>query len=409
MSLLALFFLFPLVYMFVSNFKPDSQILQDIDSPQAFLPARRHQSRQLLRGLRASAVRTVHVQLGAHHRAHGGHRTDRELHGGLRPVSAGVEKVGFVVMAVVIATLIVPFETIAVPMVYWVAQLPTLVLEGGIACRGPDFGWLNTYQVQIVPFIANAFSIFLFTQYFSTIPKSLDEAARIDGASWFGIYRRIIVPLSGPAFASRRDPHLPAGVEPVPLAADGGAEGGTSSWSWSAGIAVLLPAQHRVGRGHGLHLDDHRSGAHHVCDFQRAFVELDRGERGQGMTRDRRHNGGATSASTSDLRARARRWRVFDLPESWVWDFRAHRRSGERVPPVLPLRVARPRPTEMLGTTERGSATPSRRTCVPVDPRRGCARSRRDTPALESSSPPGRGPWCRAPRRHLVPLLHRKP
>ena len=59
-----------------------------------------------------------------------------------------------------------------------------------------------TRIVQIVPFIANAFSIFLFTQYFSTIPKSLDEAARIDGASWFTIYRRILVPLSGPAFAT---------------------------------------------------------------------------------------------------------------------------------------------------------------------------------------------------------------
>jgi multiple sugar transport system permease protein len=64
------------------------------------------------------------------------------------------------------------------------------------------WGWLNTYEVQFVPFIANAFSIFLFTQYFSTIPPSIDEAARIDGASWFQIYRRIIVPLSGPAFAT---------------------------------------------------------------------------------------------------------------------------------------------------------------------------------------------------------------
>lgn len=105
-----------------------------------------------------------------------------------------------VVLALVVATLIVPFETIAVPMVYWVNQLPTLVFEGGVLKY--DFGWLNTYQVQIVPFIANAFSIFLFTQYFSTIPKSLDEAARIDGAGWFTIYRRIIVPLSGPAFAT---------------------------------------------------------------------------------------------------------------------------------------------------------------------------------------------------------------
>jgi multiple sugar transport system permease protein len=85
-------------------------------------------------------------------------------------------------------------------MVYWVSKLPTLVMENGQPMY--DFGWLNSYHVQIIPFIANAFSIFLFTQYFSTIPTSFDEAARIDGAGWFTIYRRIIVPLAGPAFAT---------------------------------------------------------------------------------------------------------------------------------------------------------------------------------------------------------------
>jgi multiple sugar transport system permease protein len=56
--------------------------------------------------------------------------------------------------------------------------------------------------VQIVPFIASAFSIFLFAQYFSTIPKELDEAARVDGCGWFKIYRGIVMPLSGPVVAT---------------------------------------------------------------------------------------------------------------------------------------------------------------------------------------------------------------
>jgi len=56
--------------------------------------------------------------------------------------------------------------------------------------------------VQIVPFMANAFSIFLFYQFFLDIPREFDEAAIVDGASPFGIYRRIIVPLSKPAFAT---------------------------------------------------------------------------------------------------------------------------------------------------------------------------------------------------------------
>ena len=56
--------------------------------------------------------------------------------------------------------------------------------------------------MQIVPFIANAFSIFLFYQYFDSIPKELDEAAKVDGAGWFRIYRSIVMPLAGPAVAT---------------------------------------------------------------------------------------------------------------------------------------------------------------------------------------------------------------
>ena len=164
------------------------------------------------------------------------------------------------VLAVVIATLIVPFETIAVPMVYWVSQLPTLVFEGGVLKY--DFGWLNTYQVQIMPFIANAFSIFLFTQYFSTIPKSLDEAARIDGAGWFTIYRRIVVPLAGPAFATVAILTFLPAWNSVPVAAHGGAGGGAAPGHGRH--AVLLPAEHRVGRGHGVHVADHPARAHRV-------------------------------------------------------------------------------------------------------------------------------------------------
>ncbi len=99
-----------------------------------------------------------------------------------------------------IATLVVPFETIAMPLLVLVNSLPRLDWEDGTL--EITTGWLNTYLVQIMPFIAGGFSIFLFVQYFKTIPKELDEAAIIDGASYFSIYWRIIVPLAGPAFAT---------------------------------------------------------------------------------------------------------------------------------------------------------------------------------------------------------------
>ncbi|MRG60711.1 ABC transporter permease subunit [Agromyces sp. CFH 90414] len=106
---------------------------------------------------------------------------------------------GFV-LTLILATLIVPFETLALPLLWWVNKLPSLEANG----FSLEFsqGWLNTYHVQIIPFIANAFSVYLFYQYFSSIPRELDEAARVDGAGWFAIYARVVMPLSGPAIAT---------------------------------------------------------------------------------------------------------------------------------------------------------------------------------------------------------------
>ncbi|MBM7331591.1 carbohydrate ABC transporter permease, partial [Agrobacterium sp. S2] len=104
------------------------------------------------------------------------------------------------VLTAIIATLIVPFETLALPLVWWVNKLPSLRLEG--FHLELTQGWLDTYQVQVIPFLANAFSIYLFYQYFTSIPTELDEAARMDGAGWFRIYRRVVMPLSGPAVAT---------------------------------------------------------------------------------------------------------------------------------------------------------------------------------------------------------------
>lgn len=64
------------------------------------------------------------------------------------------------------------------------------------------FGWINTYQGMIVPHLANIFGLFLLKQYISTIPNSLFEAATIDGASEFQIFRIIIIPLSLPVMVT---------------------------------------------------------------------------------------------------------------------------------------------------------------------------------------------------------------
>ena len=62
-----------------------------------------------------------------------------------------------------------------------------------------DLGWLNTYWAYIIPALPKAFIVFFLTQYLTSIPDELVEAARIDGASELTIYYRIILPLLKPA------------------------------------------------------------------------------------------------------------------------------------------------------------------------------------------------------------------
>ncbi len=192
---LALFFGLPIVFLIVSSFKPDAQIFADVTSVKAFLPVGaisfdnytavfdRVPFGQFI--FNSVMISVVTVALGLLINSMAAFALARLKFRGK-----------MIVLSVIIATLIVPFETLALPLVWWVNKLPWL------DANGFSQGWLDTYQVQIIPFIVNAFSIYLFYQYFDSIPKELDEAAVVDGAGWFTIYRKIVMPLSGPAIAT---------------------------------------------------------------------------------------------------------------------------------------------------------------------------------------------------------------
>ena len=81
----------------------------------------------------------------------------------------------------------VPFQLILVPLFILSSRL----------------GWTNSYLSLIIPFMAPALGIFLMRQFMLSIPSELIEAARIDGASEFSIYWRIILPLTRPALAAQ--------------------------------------------------------------------------------------------------------------------------------------------------------------------------------------------------------------
>jgi multiple sugar transport system permease protein len=88
--------------------------------------------------------------------------------------------------AAVTALMVLPFEAIAVPLFYGASLL----------------GLRDTYTVQIVPFVANAFAIFLFYSFFLGLPRELEEAAWIDGAGALRTFVEVVAPNARPCFVT---------------------------------------------------------------------------------------------------------------------------------------------------------------------------------------------------------------
>ncbi len=66
-----------------------------------------------------------------------------------------------------------------------------------------NLGWLNTFQGIVAPYLLmSPFAVFFLRQFFLGVNREIEEAAKIDGASLFGIFARIIVPISGPPLAT---------------------------------------------------------------------------------------------------------------------------------------------------------------------------------------------------------------
>ena len=89
----------------------------------------------------------------------------------------------------------------------FLGYLGTLMIPGQVVII-PNFillrtlGWIDTYQALILPAAFSAFGTFLLRQYFLTIPRELEDAAVVDGASYWQVYSRVILPLSGPALST---------------------------------------------------------------------------------------------------------------------------------------------------------------------------------------------------------------
>ena len=87
---------------------------------------------------------------------------------------------------VVLATIMIPVQLLMIPTYVMFSRL----------------GIINTLPAVIIPWLTSAFGIFLMRQFFLSLPRELEEAARIDGCNRFGVLIRIVLPLAKPALAT---------------------------------------------------------------------------------------------------------------------------------------------------------------------------------------------------------------
>jgi multiple sugar transport system permease protein len=182
LSFVALLFLFPFVWMLATSLKTNSEALTN---PTALLPAVPQWGNypdvivalNFWRETFNSLVMALGVTLG-------------------QIILAALAGYAFArlkffgsnfLFLLILATLIIPFEVLFVPIY--------LMLAGW-------GGWLNTFAALIVPSLASPFAIFVFRQFFITVPKELDEAAKIDGAGYYRVFWSVMLPLAGPAIAT---------------------------------------------------------------------------------------------------------------------------------------------------------------------------------------------------------------
>jgi multiple sugar transport system permease protein len=180
LSLVALLFLVPIIWMVLSALKPSAEVFtvppklfgseilfSNFAEAWNYLPF----GRFILNTLFVAGVGTLITLVASTTAGYAFARLNFKFQGGL--------------FILYLSTLIVPQEVIVIPMFLVMQQL----------------GWVNSYQALILPWAFTAFGTFLLRQFFITIPKELEEAAKIDGCGHLRILSSVIIPVAAPAIA----------------------------------------------------------------------------------------------------------------------------------------------------------------------------------------------------------------
>ena len=180
LSLVALLFLVPIIWMLLSALKPSAEVFtvpptlfgsevkfSNFVEAWNYLPF----GRFILNTLFVAGIGTLITLVASAMSGYAFARLNFRFRGGL--------------FVLYLSTLIVPQEVIVIPMFLVMQRL----------------GWVNSYQALILPWAFTAFGTFLLRQFFLTIPRELEEAAKIDGCGHVRILRNVIVPIAAPALA----------------------------------------------------------------------------------------------------------------------------------------------------------------------------------------------------------------
>jgi multiple sugar transport system permease protein len=180
LSLVALLFMVPIIWMLLSALKPSAEVFttpptlfgsevkfNNFVEAWNYLPF----GRFILNTVFVAGIGTLITLLASAMSGYAFARLNFRFRGGL--------------FVLYLSTLIVPQEVIVIPMFLVMQRL----------------GWVNSYQALILPWAFTAFGTFLLRQFFLTIPRELEEAAKIDGCGHIRILSSIIIPISAPALA----------------------------------------------------------------------------------------------------------------------------------------------------------------------------------------------------------------
>jgi multiple sugar transport system permease protein/fructooligosaccharide transport system permease protein len=188
----ALLFIAPLLWMLAGSFKPDAAVHDDVQSLRSFVPspftlenyAEAARRTQLADTMLNTALVVLLVAVGGLLvNAPAAYAFARLRFPGREPL-----------FLLLVSTIIIPIEVIMIPL------FMTVRTTRGIAEVVGERPW--TIAALSVPFMAKAFNIFLLRQYFLTLPRSLEEAAYVDGSGVWRAFWRIALPNAAPALGT---------------------------------------------------------------------------------------------------------------------------------------------------------------------------------------------------------------